>query len=304
MKRFFTVILIIIPFFLQSQTTYPLVKDGGIWREGVVYNITMPDGPHYNRMQFVMQGDTMLLGRTYTKVYLTNYDSLNIDSMKYAGGMREDSQGRVYFVRDTSFYEEFYIFPQAYTDQAEMMLYDFSADVGDTVKIANDEDSTKVVASIDSVNVNGEMRKRINFQDPVQNEPWIEGIGSMNGLFNPALYELEWDYSLNCYEDANIFWTNPDLTVSCFQVSMEENSQLEFRMYPNPASDVVQIETEKGKIKQLTLYDINGRVILRRNVDNDRISLNTSDFDSGLYLIRLNGENGTGTRKLQVVNHK
>jgi len=74
---------------------------------------------------------------------------------------------------------------------------------------------------------------------------------------------------------------------------------MEFDLYPNPASqDVVYVTTRINSGKDITVYDIFGKVVLR-----DRISaneLNISRLVPGVYFLQVDENNKSMTRKLVV----
>ncbi len=74
---------------------------------------------------------------------------------------------------------------------------------------------------------------------------------------------------------------------------------MEFDLYPNPAfQDVVYVTTGHNSGKDITVYDIFGKVVLR-----DRISanqLNISRLVPGVYFLQVDENNKSMTRKLVV----
>ena len=72
-----------------------------------------------------------------------------------------------------------------------------------------------------------------------------------------------------------------------------------FDLYPNPAfDDVVYITTARNSGKDITVYDIFGKVVLR-----DRITtkvLNISRLVPGVYFLQVEENNKSMTRKLVV----
>jgi hypothetical protein len=72
-------------------------------------------------------------------------------------------------------------------------------------------------------------------------------------------------------------------------VGIEEN-ELSAEIYPNPASDFVQINADmNGTIE---IFNINGQLVYNAEFNNSA-SINVSEFNSGLYNIVLTSENGT-----------
>lgn len=63
-------------------------------------------------------------------------------------------------------------------------------------------------------------------------------------------------------------------------------SNIHISVYPNPASDFLQIEgIETGYLKQLTFYDLNGK--LRKVISSFETQVQVSDLSQGNYLMRL-----------------
>src|SRR5690606_34387385 len=75
------------------------------------------------------------------------------------------------------------------------------------------------------------------------------------------------------------------------------------RVYPNPASNEIKIQSEKHKIQNITLYDIAGKKVplagglerVRRG-QGDEITLDINSLPVGLYFIQINLSNGTTER--------
>ena len=75
-------------------------------------------------------------------------------------------------------------------------------------------------------------------------------------------------------------------------ISVSEEALAEFKVFPNPAEEVVYIET-KNIVGNVSIVNSVGQVLLSTtiNVSENRTALNTSTFDSGVYFIQI--ENGT-----------
>lgn len=77
-------------------------------------------------------------------------------------------------------------------------------------------------------------------------------------------------------------------------------------IYPNPVRDVLTVGIdleEKADVANLTIADVNGKVLLideLLNVQNDTRTYNMSEYPTGTYLVRLATEKGTRTQKVIV----
>ncbi len=73
-----------------------------------------------------------------------------------------------------------------------------------------------------------------------------------------------------------------------------------FSVYPNPTNTgYVNITTPSNTAVKVTVYDVLGKQVLTKTLNNNR--LNVSSLKSGIYILHLN-QNGTSTTKKLVVN--
>ena len=117
-----------------------------------------------------MKGDTTINNKLYHKIYNGN---------GYSGAIRQDITTKsVYF---HGYYQSSFA--------NDTLLYTFGLHVGDTVpiKFASAVYPEKII-SIDSILINGNYRKRFNTNGSINNNAWIEGVGSTHFLFMPFDY--------------------------------------------------------------------------------------------------------------------
>jgi len=71
---------------------------------------------------------------------------------------------------------------------------------------------------------------------------------------------------------------------------------------PNPATDFVTVymNTTGNILNQVVVSDINGRVMEKRNSIDKTITINTSLYAKGIYLIKVSGAGNTSTQKIIV----
>ena len=67
----------------------------------------------------------------------------------------------------------------------------------------------------------------------------------------------------------------------------------EFSIFPNPTNDFIDIKTSQKNIN-IAIYDISGRCVLKQN-SNQRI--NIKNLKSGIYIIKINNKDMSGTAK-------
>ena len=69
-------------------------------------------------------------------------------------------------------------------------------------------------------------------------------------------------------------------------------------LYPNPVQNVLNIDANNRNIKQVFIYDINGRLVQQVAGLNHITSLNISTLKAGLYHIQLITEDGVISKKI------
>jgi poly(beta-D-mannuronate) lyase len=74
----------------------------------------------------------------------------------------------------------------------------------------------------------------------------------------------------------------------------------EIRIYPNPTKDIIHFLDPKNSIKEIQLYTLNGRKIIKKqflDVTTNSI-VDISFLENGVYLLKINGNNYTTSRKI------
>ncbi|MEI7981205.1 MAG: carboxypeptidase regulatory-like domain-containing protein [Bacteroidota bacterium] len=83
-------------------------------------------------------------------------------------------------------------------------------------------------------------------------------------------------------------------------VGVPENGPQSIKVYPNPASDVVNVKSD-FTIKSIEVLSFIGQTVYtQNNLDTKQIQLNVSSFGSGVYFVKLNTSEGVKTTKITV----
>ena len=75
---------------------------------------------------------------------------------------------------------------------------------------------------------------------------------------------------------------------------------LNFKIYPNPVKDILEIELPESILKsgQLEIFNLNGKKFFSKSINgNTKELINVSQFDTGCYIIRINGSNALFVKK-------
>jgi len=74
-----------------------------------------------------------------------------------------------------------------------------------------------------------------------------------------------------------------------------------FKVYPNPASDVVAIKGTNGStFTSVQAFDITGRVVYASDATGNSLSIDVSNWNNGIYLVQIATENGVQVKRIVV----
>ncbi len=273
-------ILFLINIIAAQQQYYPLVEENKTW-----YVVHSFFGSPSATGVYKCEGDTLVGDTTYKIVYVT-YDEFPIQWTK-AGFLYEDENQRVVFSKYKA-YDSTYFKPQ--------LLYDFGAEIGDSLTISPLNEFTDqveiVIAAMDSVLVDGEYRPRTWFDCEISSwNFWIEGIGSNTGLLEPGFYctIICPGQDLYCVKKDGITIYPDAYTGECYVVGIDDVFEKKnvFSVYPNPASDYIELHTEQLFTEELyvRVNDLMGQLISHKSLGGSfpcRISV--LNLTPGLYI--------------------
>lgn len=262
MKALILISVILTSLSLNAQFGVPFPTDSARW---VILKTDYNAGATMFTYSAVISNgeDTIISGNTYTKIL---------------GGAFREENSKVYY----------YSFP----DSAEFLMYDFNLVAGDTVDNVHIlmgsgiyNPGQAVVTYTDTVNYNGVDRKQIHFETAFS---WIEGIGSVTGLFNEFYWNVSlYQYDLTCMS-INQTSIYPNLSPGhCYQnlQSLLENQDFTYNIYPNPSQGKFQIESDKLPTNStIIITDLTGKSMkeFKFTAPSQEISV---DLSTGVYLL-------------------
>lgn len=105
------------------------------------------------------------------------------------------------------------------------------------------------------------------------------------------------------WTDANDFGSDGIYSIDNFvfnattALSIKQNEISGLNMYPNPVSNGnLYISSDSNSAKSVEIYDILGKQVLNAKVSNNTV--NVSNLKGGAYIVKINEEGKTATRKL------
>ncbi len=81
---------------------------------------------------------------------------------------------------------------------------------------------------------------------------------------------------------------NQQLSTENFTLNGEQIS-----LFPNPATDILNLETSKTNITSVKIVDMQGRQVLSNDYNSLKASINVSSLSKGIYIMEINNTAGT-----------
>jgi hypothetical protein len=69
------------------------------------------------------------------------------------------------------------------------------------------------------------------------------------------------------------------------------------KLWPNPAQDLLNVESEKNQMESISILDMNGKTILHKNITDFQTTLDISSLSSGVYFIKAIYQEGIAIEK-------
>ena len=265
----------------KDRSTQEETSLANMVKEGAEYNTFI-----YNYFGYIepiktlttkFEGYTTIGENEYMNVY--QKDTSTTNEYELIGYMREEDNGKVYF----------------YDNDKEYLLYDFGMEVGDSIKIYWQqcyECETYIrLDSITEEEIGGAMRKCYHTSSnefgfwgaPVV---WVEGIGSLDGLFYPESMTAPGGYitTLLCYkEKGELVYMNEEFDDCIIGNTLSEEEVMTgtsiSKVYPNPGENILNIRTvlPEGRIE---VYDILGKVVYKQDITEEVTKIPTEGWES------------------------
>jgi hypothetical protein len=139
---------------------------------------------------------------------------------------------------------------------------------------------------IDSVkNVLNESQSRHYSRWPILGE----NVGTPEVDFKPTSFEGEIQ-KLKDWFSLRLDWLDENMigepsSIDDFEFS--DHNMREIHLYPNPANDILMLESKTG-MKEIIILTLDGNIVRHMNLTNELLtSIDTHELSSGLYLIRI-----------------
>ena len=298
MKRLYSTLFLVFIFFGcsgQTNVYHPFPDSDAVWRVNWYVNYYNTNNDYCSGLDanydYSIGGDTTINAMTYKKIIRSGFTFFtNCDNFLYGyvGGLRQDTlQKKVFF--------------RPWNINIDTLIYDFSLNVGDTLKsylLYWHTSPPITIYSIDSVLVGNQYRKRWNLCTP-NCAQIIEGVGSNYGLLE-QLVNFESGGDLTCFL-INNNKLYPDTTSPCVPLGINEiKNPFLFTASPNPSSGIFTI-TSSEKINSIEIFDVLGNKIENLKIKNEPTEINISKKAKGIYFVKIVDEKGNFSVKKIIV---
>lgn len=88
-----------------------------------------------------------------------------------------------------------------------------------------------------------------------------------------------------------------DYTLNVTTLGVSNVNKAEAKVYPNPVVDVVNIDAD-AKVNTVAVYDLSGKVVANHTLNAVKNQINLGQLTPGVYILKIETENGTQTVKV------
>ena len=76
------------------------------------------------------------------------------------------------------------------------------------------------------------------------------------------------------------------------------NLNNKLKIYPNPTSGLLNVDLIDLKITKISLFDLNGRILLTQNIENTNSQINIADLAKGIYILKVETNSGVVNKQI------
>jgi PKD repeat protein len=134
---------------------------------------------------------------------------------------------------------------------------------------------------------------------------WDFGDGYFSNLSNPSHTYAEAANYMVCLQTTNDCGSDTIcVMIDLTDVSITENDEGSYLIYPNPAREVIFIKPVKDGLVTIGILDLSGKEVFLQNVDvkaEETIQIPLSQIEPGIYIMRFDSGKNRAYGKLVVV---
>lgn len=301
MKKLLLLIATISMLSVKSQTSvyHPFPDSNACWNINMSQGMCFMGGFSSEDYSIIISGDTIINNQTYHKLTTPWVEVVSTGGCTqqnfsgYKGAIRQDTSGKkVFFVPPS--------------ESEEHLLYDFTMEVGDTVRgyLQIFNSPTDIVTEIDSVLVGDNYHKRWSI-NPCYGIYLIEGVGSTFGLLAPSpgcVTDMDY-YTISCFSQGGQS-LYPDPLSECELITTTNNQELvsdAIHIFPNPTNGSFTVAFDRpNEIYDIRLSGINGNIVFQKKTKNPS-TVSIIDIPGGTYILTIIDRESRSTSKKIII---
>jgi len=317
MKKLFVTLFLSISLSCFSQ--YIPIQNNAVWT--CSFGNVMDGYYQGNHFSYFLYGDTVIDGKSYRKLNLTEDDNqlitalidstfttwVNLGNYAFVGGIREDSAKKVWYTClkniGLNIINE--------NDTTEHLLYDFGMNIGDTIRY-NDTNVNEIFSSLpyyavltDTSSIYFANKQRKVFQYSglhIFNQTYIEGIGSAEGILAPLKEDFEMFNNMLCFNSFETavgtwqyYFGTPCPCTLGLNVNSIDIAGINF-IFPNPTSGEINLLKSANNVQ---IISTDGKLIFE-SFKNGQQHFDFNYLNNGIYIFKYNSDNMIHVEKLVI----
>lgn len=118
---------------------------------------------------------------------------------------------------------------------------------------------------------------------------WDFGDGSSSELQNPVhTYSADDTYTVKLYvENEHGNWDESEQSVVVNTTGIQLGAKLDVEIYPNPAQNSILVKTNNNNTKELSVFDVTGKLKINEVFSKNKKMINISDLTGGVYIVQI-----------------
>ncbi len=118
-----------------------------------------------------------------------------------------------------------------------------------------------------------------------------------DAVANGTYYYKVTAYSSAC--ESNYALTSGNIDYVVVMVAAVAENSINARIYPNPTNGNLRIEAQD--LNTVEVYNLVGQKVYEENINGDECVINMKEFESGIYMVKIQALNGSTTQKISVI---
>lgn len=227
-------------------------------------------------------------------IHLNNTDNYNSCKLSYGWDLNASGSPYIrFYIPNTAAQNKIKIDPK---DIIEMAVYGDGSNTQIRFMI---RDGKNQLEGSPWTNINWKGWKIISWDLNTQpSTGWVNGDGVLDAGNPFYLDGIHLRNQTGSAQNGTLYFDNLQYVQKDNTVSIDKTDKnTECLLYPNPAKERVTIKSETT-IESITIYNTSGSVIYQASPDSDDLTINTSAFNSGAYIVKIKTNSGLYVQKL------